>query len=172
MFEFRNWGIPLPYNWSTVDNGAATGTDYFTRTALAKSNIFVNKANETKYFYQDRDVSGERLNGDKRYSVTFPKGGLPPVKGFWSMTLYNDHHFFHPNELNRYSLGTKNRGLRANPDGSLTLYVQPDPPADEWRDNWLPSPKGEDFTLYERSYWPEEAITSGRWTPPPVQPMH
>jgi hypothetical protein len=29
LFEFRNWGIKLPNNWSTVDNGAAFGTDYF-----------------------------------------------------------------------------------------------------------------------------------------------
>jgi hypothetical protein len=171
MFEFRNWGIQLPHHWSTIDNGAAAGTDYFTRTAVAKSNIFVNKANETKYFYQDLDAKGARLNGSKRYTVTFPKDGLPPVKGFWSLTLYDRHHFFHPNELNRYSLGTKNRALRANPDGSLTLYVQSEPPEAEWRDNWLPAPQGEDFCLYERSYWPDEKITSGRWTPPPVQPM-
>ena len=36
------------------------------------------------------------------------------------------------------------------------------------RANWLPSPKGAEFSLYVRAYWPEEAITSGKWTPPPV----
>jgi hypothetical protein len=45
------------------------------------------------------------------------------VNGFWSMTLYNEHHFFHPNALKRYSLGTKNKGLQRNSDGSLTLYA-------------------------------------------------
>ena len=44
------------------------------------------------------------------------------MKGFWSLTLYNEHHFFHPNPLNRYSLGTKNKALHYNADGSLTLY--------------------------------------------------
>jgi hypothetical protein len=34
---------------------------------------------------------------------------LPPVRGFWSLTLYNEHHFFHPNGLNRYSLGARNK---------------------------------------------------------------
>lgn len=169
MFEFRNWGIQLPHHWSTMDNGAASGTDYFTRTAVAKSNIFVNAANETKYFYQDRDSSGARLNGAKRYAVTFAKGQLPPVKGFWSLTLYNQHHFFNPNDLRRYSLGTKNKSLKYNADGSLTLYVQTDAPNAEQRDNWLPAPKGAEFSLYVRSYWPEEAITSGSWTPPPVE---
>jgi len=36
---------------------------------------------------------------------------LPPVQGFWSLTLYNEHHFFHPNELDRYSFGTKIKNL-------------------------------------------------------------
>ena len=168
LFEFRNWGIKLPNNWSTVDNGAAFGTDYFTRTAVAKSNIFVNKRNETKYFYQDLDASGGRLNGNNRYTVTFAKGQLPPVRGFWSLTLYNQHHFFSPNDLKRYSLGTKNKNLKYNPDGSLTLAVQADPPADDQRSNWLPAPKDEDFSLYVRSYWPKAEIIDGSWTPPPV----
>ncbi|MGB9928495.1 MAG: DUF1254 domain-containing protein [Methanosarcina sp.] len=61
LFQFRNFGIPYPYNWTTITNGAAFGTDYFTRTAVAKSNIFVNQPLETKYFYQDLNAAGELL---------------------------------------------------------------------------------------------------------------
>ncbi|MBX3442389.1 MAG: DUF1254 domain-containing protein [Planctomyces sp.] len=167
LFQFQHYGLPLAGNWTTQVNGARFGTDYYTRLAVAKSNIFVNLQTETKYFYQDLDAKGERLNGGKNYTVTFPKGQLPPVKGFWSLTLYNEHHFFHPNDLKRYSLGTKNKGLKANEDGSLTLYVQADPPDEGKRSNWLPAPKG-DFSLYIRCYWPEAAITEGKWTPPAV----
>lgn len=168
LFEFRNYGQQLPHNWSTISNEAAFGTDYFTRTAVAKSNILVNAPNETKYFYQDLDASGARLNGAKRYTVTFAKDGTPPVNGFWSLTLYNEHHFFVPNELNRYSLGTKSKTLKTNADGSLTIYVQADAPPEAQRANWLPAPKGADFSLYVRSYWPKVAVTDGSWTPPPV----
>jgi hypothetical protein len=168
LFQFRHYGLPLPDNWTTQINGARFGTDYYTRTAVAKSNIFVNLQNETKYFYQDLDAGGERLSGTKKYTVTFPKGQLPPVKGFWSLTLYNEHHFFAPNDLKRYSLGTKNKGLKANDDGSLTLYVQADPPEEGKRSNWLPAPRG-DFSLYIRCYWPEATITEGKWTPPAVE---
>jgi hypothetical protein len=80
LFEFRNWGLQLPHNWSTQINGAAFGADYFTRTAVGKSNIFVNKPNETKYFYQDLDASGQRLNGANRYTVTFAKDQTPPCE--------------------------------------------------------------------------------------------
>jgi hypothetical protein len=175
LFQFRAWGQRLPYHWSTISNEAAFGTDYFTRTAVAKSNILVNAPNETKYFYQDLDAAGARLNGRNRYTVTFPKGLVPPVNGFWSLTLYNQHHFFAPNEIGRYSLGTRNKDLKYNPDGSLTIYVQADPPAEDQRANWLPAPKdagGEgpgDFSLYIRTYWPKPAVTEGAWTPPPVE---
>lgn len=167
LFQFRNYGEQLPHNWSTISNEAAFGTDYFTRTAVAKSNILVNAPNETKYYYQDFDADRTRLNGANRYTVTFAKDQTPPVNGFWSLTLYNEHHFFAKNELSRYSLGTKNKTLKYNPDGSLTIYVQADPPSEAQRSNWLPAPKA-DFSLYVRAYWPKVAVTDGSWTPPPV----
>jgi hypothetical protein len=169
LFQFHNWGLPLPYNWTTQNNGAAFGVDYFTRIAAAKSNIFVNTPNETKYFYQDLDEAGGRLNSAHRYTVTFAKGATPPVNGFWSLTLYNPHHFFEPNVISRYSVGTKNKGLKYNAEGSLTIYVQAAPPTGDAQANWLPAPKQGDFSLYIRAYWPKVAVTDGSWTPPPVQ---
>jgi hypothetical protein len=169
MFDYRNWGIQFPHYWSGTANGAEFGTDYFSRTANAKANIFINKPIETRYFGQDLDEAGGRLNGGNRYTVTFAKGQLPPVRGFWSLTLYNTHHFFSPNDLKRYSLGTKNKSLVYNDDGSLTLYVQADAPDAKFLPNWLPAPKGADFSFLLRAYWPEEAVTSGAWTPPPVK---
>jgi len=65
----------------------------FTRLAVAKPNIFVNKPSETNYFYQDLDSTGGRLNGNHSYTVTFMKDQIPPVKGCWSLTLYNKFHF-------------------------------------------------------------------------------
>jgi len=168
LFQFRNYGQQLPHHWSTISNESAFGTDYFTRTAVAKSNILVNSPNETKYFYQDLDSNGTRLNSSKRYTVTFPKGQTPPAHGFWSLSIYNEHHFFVANSINRFSVGTKNKDLKFAKDGSLTIYVQADQPSDRTqRANWLPAPKG-DFSLYVRTYWPMEAATNGSWTPPAV----
>lgn len=170
LFQFHNSGLPLAYHWTTINNGAAFGTDYYTRAAVAKTNIFVNSTRETKYFYQDFDGNGRQLNGAYAYSVTFAGGQLPPVKGFWSLTLYNQHHFFSPNEMKRYSVGTKNKTLATAADGSLTIYVQSTAPEGDKRANWLPAPK-EDFVLYIRTYWPEDSILNGSWTPPIVTKM-
>lgn len=167
LFQFQNVGYPVKYNWTTQRNGAQFGYDYLTRLSCAKANIFVNKPNETRYFYQDRDEAGTRLSGSNKYTVTFASGELPPVKGFWSLTLYNAEHFFAPNDLKRYSLGTKNKNLKKNADGSLTIYVQNTPPSEDKLSNWLPAPK-EVFSLYVRCYWPEEKVLNDSWNPPAV----
>ena len=167
LFQFQNVGYPVKYNWTTQRNGAQFGYDYLTRLSCAKANIFVNKPNETRYFYQDLDEGGTRLSGSNKYTVTFANGELPPVKGFWSLTLYSGEHFFAPNSLRRYSLGTKNKNLKKNADGSLTIYVQNTAPSEDKMSNWLPAPK-EVFSLYVRCYWPEEKVLNDSWNPPAV----
>ena len=53
-----------------------------------------------------------------RLSIT---GKLPPVRDVLSLTLYSEHHVFHPDELDRYSFGTKITNLHRAADGSPTL---------------------------------------------------
>ncbi|MFV8054065.1 DUF1254 domain-containing protein [Mycobacterium sp. 48b] len=170
---FLQWvhnGVPVGNNWNRSVNNAMFGFDYFNRTATAKSNMFENRPNETQYFYTDRDGTGAALQGDRTYRITFPAGQEPPVQGFWSLTLYNEHHFFNPNPLNRFSLGTKNKTLTRGPDGSLTLYAGAKSPGPDNEANWLPAPAGP-FSLYIRAYWGKPAITDGTWKPPAVEPM-
>src|SRR6185436_14023133 len=122
--------------WNSPVNNARWGTDYLTRAGTSKSNMFDNTPDETKYIYRDFDSQGQQLYGKNNYTVTFPKGQLPPVKGFWSMTLYNDVHLFNANPLKRYSLGTKNKNLKYNADGSLTLYAGAKSPGAGKESNW------------------------------------
>src|SRR5271154_768491 len=165
LFEFRNNGRPVGNGWTSPPNGARWGTDYLSRTATARSNMYDNTPEETRYIYTDFDSTGQRLSGTNRYTVPFAKGQLPPVNGFWSLTLYNKEHLFEPNTLNRFSLGTKSKSLKYNPDGSLTLYYQTDSPGTDKESNWVPAPKDE-FSLYIRAYWPKPEILDGSWKPP------
>jgi hypothetical protein len=101
--------------------------------------------------------------------VTFAKGQEPPVKRFWSITLYNEYHLFTPNTLNRHSPGTKSKSfLKYNPDGSLTLYFGAKSPGKDKETNWVPAPNGT-FSLYIRAYWAEQAILDASWMPPNVE---
>jgi hypothetical protein len=167
FLQWRYNGRPAGNGWNSPVNNAEWGTDYLNRTGTAKSNMYDNRPEETKYIYTDDDSQGRPLNGQYSYAITFAKGEVPPVKGFWSLTLYDAEHFFHTNPLNRYSLGTKNKSLKYNADGSLTLYASAKSPGKDKESNWLPAPGGP-FSLYLRAYWADHAILDGQWKPPPV----
>ena len=72
-------------------------------------------------------VPGKRTTGTgpQTYAITGPglKGELPPVDGFWSLTMYNADYFFVDNPLNRYTLSARD-DLNLNADGSVDLYLQ------------------------------------------------
>ncbi|ALM52030.1 DUF1254 domain-containing protein [Halomonas huangheensis] len=168
---FLRWehnGRPAGNGWNRSTNNAEWGVDYYDRTGTARSNMFDNRPNETQYFYTDYDASGEQLVGSNSYTVTFPADALPPVNGFWSMTMYDEAHFFADNDLGRYSLGTKNTDLQMNDDGSLTIHVGATKPEDAPESNWLPAPE-ENFSLYIRAYWGKDAILDGSWQPPAIE---
>jgi hypothetical protein len=167
LFQWKLNGPPAGNGWYSPVNNGAFGADYLIRTAIAKSNMYENRYNETKYIFTDTDSDGKTLNGNSSYSVTFPAGQTPPVGGFWSVTLYNEHHFFNPNPLKRFSLGTKNKNLQTNSDGSLTLYASAKSPGKDRETNWLPAPTTP-FSLYIRCYWPKEEVIKASWTPPKV----
>ena len=84
----------------------------------------------------------------------FEKGHMPPVKAFWSLTMYDTEFFFVPNSINRYELSQRNHFI-TNPDGSFDLYIQAESPGKDKEANWLPAPKGK-FALVMRLYWPTE----------------
>jgi hypothetical protein len=99
--------------------------------------------------------------------VHFDSGALPPVRGFWSLTLYDDKQFFVDNPLDRYAVGDRDR-LHLNPDGSLDLLVSHEEPESEPESNWLPSPTGS-FNVMLRAYWPQREALDGEWVPPPLE---
>ena len=96
-----------------------------------------------------------------------PRRCPPTSRGFWSLTLYNEHHFFHPNDLGRYSLGTKNTALSFGPDGSLTLHAQATG-QQTTRRLTTGSPPLTATSPSTSAYWPDTTITDGTWTPPPI----
>jgi hypothetical protein len=167
MMQWRYNGQPAGNGWTSPADNGAFGTDYVHRMGAVKADPYDNKRNETMYFYTDNDSKLQQLDGKSSYAVTFAKGQLPPVKGFWSLTMYNPAHYFYPNALKRYALGTKNKTLKNNPDGSLTIYLGNKSPGKDKESNWLPAPAG-NFSIWLRTYWPDQAILDGTWKPPVV----
>jgi len=140
------------------------------RSVAAHMGLYGNSAAEAIYPTFLIDADGNRLDGSTHsYTMTFADGQLPPVKAFWSLTMYDGAtQLFIDNPINRYLLNsTMTDDFRFNDDGSLTLLVQKDPPEDSWAGNWLPAPDGR-FYLVMRLYGPGTEALDGTWTPPPA----
>jgi hypothetical protein len=157
--------------WLLVgSNTADWGTDYLLRGTAAMG-PGLNLPADAVYPMSQQDANGNDYNGaDHKYVLHFDKGQFPPVKGFWSLTIYDENGFLAANPLNRYTLSQRDKFV-SNPDGSVDLYLQADSPGKAKEANWLPTPKAK-FGLILRLYWPTEtppSIIDGTWKPPAVK---
>ncbi len=148
------------------------GTDYMKRAVVAAFGWPANLQDDAVYPYTEVDGAGAPLSGANQYTVTFAKGQLPPVRGFWSITMYlvDGGWWFVPNELNKFTVSPRDH-LKTNDDGSTTLYFQTESPGKDKESNWLPTPKGA-FVPMMRMYAPQQeppSILDGTWTPPPIK---
>jgi hypothetical protein len=164
----NGWEVP------PTDVGRRGAPDGVTRQALAQiRTIGLNVPQEAVYYATVTDGTGAPLDASKRYAMRFEKGALPPVRrdrhGFWSLTMYDRETLrLVPNAANRYVVRASDPLVFA-PDGSLTLLLQRDPPADPaLRANWLPAPAKVRFALNLRVYLGEAAVVTGAYAPPPV----
>jgi hypothetical protein len=146
------------------------GTDYLMRALITAIGLGANRPQDAVYPTSTKDAEGRAYEGSNKYVMRFPKAQLPPVEGFWSLTMYDDKYFFVSNPINRYSI-SRRQNLKTNSDGTTDLYIQKDSPGPDKESNWLPSPSGK-FILMLRMYWPNEkspSIINGSWTIPPVK---
>jgi hypothetical protein len=80
-------GLRTANGWNRSLHNSEWGLDYYNRAATARSNMFENRPSETQYLYTDTDSDGADLVGERTYQISFAAGQLPPVDGFWSLTL-------------------------------------------------------------------------------------
>ncbi len=171
MLQFKtNEAVQHINGWSFTTRTGIYGTDYLVRALVTAIGLGANRPQDAVYPVSQKDVDGDDYEGSKKYVIRFDKGQTPPVEGFWSVTMYDSHFFFVANPINRYSISPR-QNLKANPDGSIDIYVQKDSPGAEWESNWLPAPGGK-FVLMLRMYWPNESdpsILDGSWAIPKVK---
>lgn len=155
----------------TTGLGVYGPSDLLKRATVAAFGWPANRQEDAVYPYTEVDSAGEKLTGANKYTLTFAKDATPPVKGFWSITMYliDQGWWFVPNALNKFTVSLRDNP-KFNADGSLTLYFQNESPGSDKEANWLPAPKG-DFLPMLRMYWPTErgpSILDGSWKPPAV----
>lgn len=157
---WRMYGTPI----------AEYGTEYAYRALIACAGLGANPVSVAVYPKAETDEAGERLDGRRAYRIRFDAASLRPngKHGFWSLTAYGEDNFLIDNEIDRYLINDRS-DFTLGDDGSLTLLVQADPPADErLAGNWLPV-KREPFHLHLRIYVPTRDVLEGTWLAPTIE---
>jgi hypothetical protein len=167
----------IPAGDSKLENGwvftmktGLYGTGYRQRAMITWYGLGANRPQDAVYPTSEGPDILKKYSGDHKYTIHFNKGEMPPVDGFWSLTMYDANYFFVPTAIDRYTLSQRNK-FKTNADGSVDLYIQKDSPGKDKEANWLPAPAGP-FVLMMRLYWPKEtppSILDGTWKIPEVK---
>ena len=163
----------LRNGWRYAANIGRYGDNRLLASTVGMAGYGGNAAEEALYIPVFTDDKGEPFKSDRRYRIKFAADNLPPVDGFWSITLYSlPENQLRENPINRYAFGDRTPSLFKGSDGSLDIRVQKDKPEDpayaNSNGNWLPSGEGP-FWLILRMYVPKAQVTKNGYTPPVVE---
>jgi hypothetical protein len=156
------------WRYPPVDEGRL-GDKFLMRAAVQSLvGICANDPIEAVYLVNLTDDAGEPLVGSRKYELTFPKGMNPPVDAFWSLTVYGSDYNLVTNPINRYSIGDRTPGVKANADGSTTFYFQNESPGPDKESNWLPTGAEGWFPIL-RMYMPHPEVVNATWECPAIK---
>jgi hypothetical protein len=170
--QLMKWKVPtvarVANYWSmNTDTMGVYGNYYLKRAIVTQLGLGANLPEDAIYPLNLGDENGKPLDGANNYTIHFEKGATPPVRAFWSITLYDADGFQVANVLNRFAASSW-MPFKYNADGSLDLYFQNESPGKDEEANWLPAPKGP-FNLTLRLYSPQSDALTGKWNPPPIK---
>ena len=86
----------------------------------------------------------------------------PPVKQYWSVTVYNRALHTLLRDVKRASRASNSTEVQKNEDGSVDVYFGPEPPQGK-ESNWVPTKPGQEFEMIFRLYAPTEALFEKTW---------
>jgi hypothetical protein len=169
----RNRGVAIQGWYYPGPTLGVWGQDYGARAVVARTGLAALSRDEAMYMRPAGDDGSAIYDGRKMWRIHFAPGQLPPVSGFWSLTMYertaDGQSFFTDNALKRYAIGNRTPGLKTSDDGTLDLWIGHDDPGEGRRSNWLPAPAGP-FTMTLRAYLPARSLLNGEYLLPPMTP--
>jgi hypothetical protein len=87
--------------WLYTTKTGIYGTDYLMRAFITAFGLGANRPQDAVYPMSTKDSDDKAYDGISKYVMRFPKGGMPPATGFWSLTMYDSAFFFVANPINR-----------------------------------------------------------------------
>jgi hypothetical protein len=151
------WTVP---NYFDVDSRGIAFSGFFLPPAKLGSGSF--------YLGANFDGSSQPLRGEYNYRLHVPAN--VPVSQFWALTVYNGETSALFLNLTRPTLGSLDKGMRQNADGSVDIYIGPKAPAGQ-QSNWVQTPAGKSWFAWFRFYGPEKALFDKSWKMPDIEQM-
>ncbi len=152
------------------------GDDYRYRAQIALSGLAALPTDEALYLRALSPDGSSQIDSRGAWRLRFAPDALPPVDGFWSLTIYEvtpeGQAFLIDNPLQRYALGDRTSDLVRDHDGGLEILISAAAPPTGEAVNWLPAPtSGRPFLLNFRAYRPRPEFLSERYRMPPLTPL-
>lgn len=127
--------------------------------AMTKSTVGQGSA----YLVGAHDSEGRYLRGGNTYKVTLP--GPIPAKDFWSFVVYSgQHRGLLETDQRSADVDSKSPDLKANADGSYTIWFSPEAPEGK-EGNWVQTVPGKSWNALLRLYGPLQPWMDKTWKP-------
>jgi hypothetical protein len=125
----------------------------------------IGKGSQYAIAYSDAD--GNTFDGSKTYKFHVPAN--PPMKDFWSFTIYdNQTRSMLQTDQQFPGIDNNKEGLVQKEDGSWDIYIGPKPPKGS-ENNWIQTVPGKGWNTIFRLYGPLESWFDGEWYPSDAQ---
>ena len=147
-----------------ADGQTVFGTEASATVALIGGGMSQPKVGQgSVYEIAAHDANGDYLDGGKNYSVTLP--GPVPINNFWSFMVYSGQHRSMLETDQKFGgLDSNNPSVKANKDGSYTMWFGPKAPKGH-EGNWIQTMPGKSYNVILRLYGPLQPWFDKTWKP-------
>jgi len=167
-YDDRQWTSPFAGgSYEFLDNGERVLDDriffHYYATGITPAMADAKPGTGSAYAVTAKDSKGNFLDGGKTYKVTLP---VPiPAKNFWSFMVYSgQHRSILETDQRSGGLDNLNPDVKANADGSYTIWFCPQAPAGK-EGNWIQTMPGKSYNVIFRLYGPLEPWFDKTWKP-------
>ena len=168
LFSDRHWETPFVGNSYLFADGAERMLDaramfFYYATGITPAMANAKPGTGSAYAGAFLDASGNALQGGRTYKITLL--GPVPAKDFWSFTAYsNQTRSLLETDQKTAGIDSDAKGLKANADGSFTIWFAPKAPVGQ-ESNWVQTVPGKGYNVLLRLYGPLEPWFNKSWKP-------
>ena len=154
------------------ENGQTMNTDarvmfHYPYTAVTPAMAAPREGTGSDYGIAYVDSEKRPFEGSRTYKLDLPAN--PPVGNFWAITVYDTQTRSMLQNSQKYpSVGSNDRGLKQNDDGSYSLYFGPEAPRG-FKNNWVETIPGKSWFVILRMYSPLKPWIDQTWRPGEVE---